>query len=243
VGGTANCSTTATPSSPVGSYPISCTAGNLSSTKYSFSSFPAGTLIITQAPSVTTVSCPSGVIYTASAQTPCTASVAGAGGLSQPLTVSYTSNIAVGTAHASASFAGDANHTGNSASEGFFIIYRWDGYLQPINDTAHQIGLDVSVFKAGSTVPAKLQLKAADGTVVQSATLPVWLAPVDLGLMSSSIDELVYSDPASSGNTFKWDGTQYQYNWSTKGSTPGHWYRISAKFDDGTTRSVVIGLK
>jgi hypothetical protein len=61
--------------------------------------------------------------------------------------------------------------------------------------------------------------------------------------MSTSVDELVYSDPASSGNTFKWDGTQYGYNWSTKGVAAGNWYRISAQLDDGTVQSVVIGLR
>jgi len=123
------------------------------------------------------------------------------------------------------------------------IVYRWDGFLQPINDTAHQIGLNVSVFKGGSTVPVKFQIKKADGTVVQSATAPLWSTPQLLGPMSTSIDELVYSDPASSGNTFKWDGSQYVYNWSTKSVAAGNWYRISAKLDDGTTQSVVIGLR
>ena len=52
------------------------------------------------------------------------------------------------------------------------VIYRWDGFSQPINDTAHQIDLGVSVFKGGSTVPAKFQLKKADGTVVQANNLP-----------------------------------------------------------------------
>ena len=42
------------------------------------------------------------------------------------------------------------------------VVYRFDGFLQPINDTAHQVGTSTSVFKAGSTVPAKLQLKKAD---------------------------------------------------------------------------------
>ena len=44
------------------------------------------------------------------------------------------------------------------------VIYRFDGFLQPINDTAHEVGTSTSVFKAGSTVPVKLQLKKADGS-------------------------------------------------------------------------------
>ena len=80
-----------------------------------------GSFTISEASSVTAVSCPAGVTYNGSAQTPCTATVTGAGGLSQTLTPTYTDNVNVGTATASASFAGDANHTGSSYS-GFFQI-------------------------------------------------------------------------------------------------------------------------
>jgi hypothetical protein len=53
---------------------------------------------------------------------------------------------------------------------------------QPINDTAHsQIcgsPCPVSIFKGGSTVPVKFQLKDANGNVVQTTSLPLWLTPV-----------------------------------------------------------------
>src|SRR5206468_3028145 len=80
-----------------------------------------GSFTINKASSVTAVSCPAGVTYNGAAQTPCTATVTGAGGLSQTLTVNYTNNINVGTATASASFAGDANHTASSDSKTFQI--------------------------------------------------------------------------------------------------------------------------
>jgi hypothetical protein len=59
--------------------------------------------------------------YTGSAIEPCTATVTGAGGLNQSLTVTYANNINAGTATASASFAGDANHNGSSDSKNFTI--------------------------------------------------------------------------------------------------------------------------
>ena len=68
-----------------------------------------------------TVTCPASVTYNGAAQTPCTATVTGAGGLSQSLTVNYTNNTNVGTATASASFAGDANHAAGSNSANFTI--------------------------------------------------------------------------------------------------------------------------
>ena len=41
------------------------------------------------------------------------------------------------------------------------IVYGWDGFLQPINDTAHQTGVQQSKFKLGQTIPAKFVLKNA----------------------------------------------------------------------------------
>src|SRR5207237_1404661 len=79
------------------------------------------TFTIAQAGSTTAVSCPASVTYTGAAQAPCSASVTGAGGLNQVLAVSYTNNPNAGTATASASYAGDANHTSSSDSKTFTI--------------------------------------------------------------------------------------------------------------------------
>ena len=68
-----------------------------------------------------TVSCPANVTYNGAAQTPCTANVTGPGGLSQTLTPTYTNNTNAGTATASASFAGDANHAASSNTANFTI--------------------------------------------------------------------------------------------------------------------------
>jgi hypothetical protein len=76
---------------------------------------------INKASSTTLVTCPTNVTYTGSALTPCTATVTGAGGLNQSLTVNYTNNTNAGTATASATFDGDANHTGSSDSKNFTI--------------------------------------------------------------------------------------------------------------------------
>ena len=123
------------------------------------------------------------------------------------------------------------------------IVYGFPGFLQPINDTMHQIGQSLSVFKAGSTVPVKFQLKKSDGTMVQARTLPIWLSPQKGSSMSATVDESVYSGVATSGTAFKWDGSQYIYNWSTKGLSAGYWYKISVQLDDGNVYFVTVGLK
>jgi hypothetical protein len=74
-----------------------------------------------KASSTTEVSCPASETYTGQPLTPCTVSVTGAGGLNLSPNTSYFNNTNAGTATASYSFAGGANHTGSSDSKTFTI--------------------------------------------------------------------------------------------------------------------------
>jgi hypothetical protein len=81
-----------------------------------------GTLVIGLATSSVTLTCPASVIYTGSAQTPCSATATGDGGLNVTnLTVTYSNNTNPGVATATATYAGDANHTGSSNTVNFAI--------------------------------------------------------------------------------------------------------------------------
>jgi hypothetical protein len=124
------------------------------------------------------------------------------------------------------------------------VVYRWDGFLQPINDTAHQVGTSTSIFKAGSTVPVKFQLKNSVGAVVQSMGTPAWLTPVKGTATSAPVDESIYTASTDSGSDYRYDATaqQYIYNWKAP-STSGNYYRIGVTFDDGQTYYVNIGLR
>jgi hypothetical protein len=118
-------------------------------------------------------------------------------------------------------------------------------WLQPINDTAHTQSASTSVFKAGSTVPAKFQLKDASGKVVQANSAPIWLNPVRGSSTAQPVDESVYGSLATTGTTFAWSGAdqQYQYNWATPKTGTGYFWRIGVALDDGTTQSVSIALR
>jgi hypothetical protein len=76
--------------------------------------------VIGQANSIVSINCPPSVVFDGTLQTPCTATATGAA-LNQSLTVTYLHNQNVGTVTASASFAGDANHTGSDNSTTFDI--------------------------------------------------------------------------------------------------------------------------
>jgi hypothetical protein len=103
-----------------GSYFLLCSAGGIG-TNYVANSSTAG-FTIGQATSSVTLTCPTAPqTYTGSALTPCTASYSTSDGLSGTLTVSYTANTNVGTAGATASYVGDANHAGSSKTGSFTI--------------------------------------------------------------------------------------------------------------------------
>jgi hypothetical protein len=125
----------------------------------------------------------------------------------------------------------------------YTVVYRFGGFLQPINDTAHQTGTSTSVFKAGSTVPAKFQLRKADGTLIQAVTAPVWLTPVKGGSTSASVDESLYSAPADSGQVYRYDATAQQYHYNWKSGQGGFYWRIGVLLDDGQTYWVSLGLR
>jgi alpha-tubulin suppressor-like RCC1 family protein len=162
-------------------------------------------------------------------------------------TTTATASSPVGTYPITCSGGVSTKYNFNYVAGTLSIVYRFDGFLQPINDTGHSqtcgSPCPVSIFKAGSTVPVKFQLKDANGNVIQSASLPIWATPLQGGPTSAAIDEATYTDPATSGSSFRWDGSQYVYNWSTKGLKAGYYYRITVILDDGTTESVSIGLR
>src|SRR5215216_1141494 len=108
----------------------------------------------------------------------------------------------VGTINFTATAKDVAGNT-TTQSGSYKVIYRFDGFLQPINDTAHQVDQSTSIFKGGSTVPAKLQLKKADGTVVQAVGLPQWLNPAKGNATTAHVVENMYTDTGTSGSTYK----------------------------------------
>ena len=136
---------------------------------------------------------------------------------------------------------------GHTKSEtcNYSVKYEFGGFLQPINYTAHQVlDSNVSTFKLGSTVPVKFQLKDATGKVVQAGNAQ-WITPQKGSSTSQAVDETAYTESATTGTLYKWDATsqQYHYNWSTKGSSSGFYYKIGVKLDDGQTYYTYISLR
>lgn len=101
----------------VGEYAITST---LSNSNYDIT-YEEDIFTITQATSTTVISCPSSVVYTGSAHTPCSATYTTSDGLSGAAVLNYSNNISVDYALVSASYDGDANHASSAASDGFHV--------------------------------------------------------------------------------------------------------------------------
>ena len=78
-------------------------------------------------------------------------------------TTSYTVSVPSGPSRTSCSGAVAPNYAITYVPSSFQVIYLWTGFLQPINDTAHQTGVAQSRFKLGQTIPAKFVIQNASG--------------------------------------------------------------------------------
>ena len=108
------------------------------------------------------------------------------------------------------------NYTFVFANGTLSVHYLWDGFLQPINDTAHDLGT-MSRFKLGQTVPAKFDLKDVNGVAVLQSVSPIFnfaLIGASCGASEPDSIDLVY--PASTQPVYTLNGGHYQFNWITK---------------------------
>jgi hypothetical protein len=139
----------------------------------------------------------------------------------------------------------NVGNAGAAATCTYSVHYGFSGYLQPINDTAHQIGAVESRFKLGSTIPAKFRLTDDEGVAVQALSSPTF-SQKRIGSACDNMTDVETSVPAdaiTSGTTYRWDSSLqgYIYNFSTKNLTSGE-YRIYASLNDGTVQTVDICL-
>lgn len=115
--------------------------------------------------------------------------------------------------------------------------YSFGGFLQPINTDGS------SIFKLGSTIPVKFQLKDPQGNYFTTAIAKIYTAKIADGVTGTEV-EAVSTSAATTGNLFRYDSTsnQYIFNLSTKSLSKGTW-QIKVILDDGTQKTVIISLK
>jgi hypothetical protein len=121
----------------------------------------------------------------------------------------------------------------------YSVRYDFCGIRPPINPDG------TSIFKLGSTVPVKFQLKDAKGNFVSSATARIYVTKISNNVTGTEVEvEAVSTSAATTGNLFRYDPTdnQYIFNLSTKNLSTGTW-KIRIALDDGTNQFVNISLR
>jgi hypothetical protein len=148
-----------------------------------------------------------------------------------------TLNYAVGTTTVMIT-ASDC-HANTSEAKPFKVnvVYNFAGFLQPINSDG------TSIFKAGRTIPVKMRLTAADGSIVSNAVATLGVAKVSNQVIGI-FEEGEASGASNLDNYFRYDPTagQYIYNLSTAGFTAGT-YVLRATLNDGSTHDVYVSVR
>ena len=90
------------------------------------------------------------------------------------------------------------------------LLYTTSGFMQPINMDGS------SNFKIGSTIPVKLKMFDCLGNQVTTLSPTVHLKKIGSG--AGTVNEVISSSAADSGNTMRHTGDSYMFNLSTKRS-------------------------
>jgi hypothetical protein len=97
-----------------------------------------------------------------------------------------------------------------------------------------------SIFKLGSTIPVKFHLTGASAGIT-NLVAHLYMAKVSNGILGTFV-EAITNVAADAGNTFRYDGSQYVYNLSTKPLSTGTW-SIKVDLGDHVDHTVDVSLK
>jgi hypothetical protein len=200
------------------------------------------------APTLNPTVSPNPVVLNGSANASPGASDATAGVASAACGAVDTSSVG---AHSVACTASDNAGNQTSKSANYSVLYAAGGsclgspghqILQPINANYQT---DLSVFKQGSTVPAKFRVCDANGVSIGTAGVVAKFALVQkLSLANNEVvDEAVIS--TTPDTAFRWSATDQQwiFNLATKTLKAGTTYVYQVTLNDGSTIDFRFGLK
>jgi hypothetical protein len=134
------------------------------------------------------------------------------------------------------------DNAGNQANKicSYSVIYNFYGFFPPIDISGK------GLFKLGSTIPVKFQLKDANGNLVTTAKAIIEVAMISTadGTNIPEADWTWIDGTPTGGTEFRYDGTsgQYIYNLSTKTLSAGTWY-IKVTLDDETYHTAKVVLR
>lgn len=118
------------------------------------------------------------------------------------------------------------------------VNYQFSGFQPPIQMDGSK------VFKLGSTVPVKFQVRRMDGALAPDVTARLTLQKYSDGIPLGEPVDASPTGGADSGNLFRYDpqADQYVFNLSTSTMSVGT-RKLIVTLDDGSAYDVLIGLK
>lgn len=130
-----------------------------------------------------------------------------------------------------------ANYNSVNGTTSVTVVYAFSGVLDPVGSNGDKL------FKAGSTIPVKFNLKDSTGAYVSTASATLSYAKTTDTDIETYVDA-VSTSAANTGNAFRYDSitNQYIFNMSTKGLTPGT-YQLAIKLNDTKVYTLKIILK
>jgi hypothetical protein len=133
--------------------------------------------------------------------------------------------------------ATDASGNVAAATTTVRATYLFGGIRQPINTDGS------SIFRLGSTVPVKFQLRDYYGNFVTDAIARISIARISGNVVGTEL-EAISTSAATTGNLFRYCHTENQYifNWGTRGLQSGTW-QIRIELNDGTNHFVRVSLR
>jgi hypothetical protein len=146
-------------------------------------------------------------------------------------TAALSGHVPLGQRYLSATATNLSANDTSAFAKDLFVPFNFSGFLPPLNQNL--------AFGLNRTIPIKFQLTDLDGSVITSlsAVTSLKVAPV---LSGGGLGTPF--DPTSSGGTgLQNDGTQYIFNWQTKGLAAGS-YEILLTLSDGSVRTKVVQL-
>jgi hypothetical protein len=201
-----------------------------------------GNLKIDKTPPVLTLDGPAdGAKYTLGAVPARRCSATDPGGAGVPggscvVTVSGGTSAGVGTMTVTATATDRAGNVRKKAVT-YTVVYAAGGLVAPAS------GSKLKVFKQGSTVVVRLKIRDDRGAAVSPAKAPAWLKPVAKGKASGKPNQPVSNAKPDKGSVLIKRGQFWEYRWGTDGARKGKCYVLTVRLDDGTTRSVTIGIR
>jgi hypothetical protein len=142
------------------------------------------------------------------------------------------SALAVGNHAIVASYSGDSTFLPSLDKLTQAVHYTFSGFLAPLNQNVS--------FGLNRTIPIKFQLTNANGKLINSLNAVSSLQIQALDAHGNPVGSPF--NPTGAGNTsLRNDGSQYIFNWQTKGLAAGS-YEIVLTLSDGTVKTKVLQL-